>query len=57
MYHINFIVQMRAVKHPGQRTILQLTNYETSYQDSEFIRIYVFGNASEGEKFISSLLT
>ena len=57
MYLINFIVQMAAVKHPGQRTVLALTNYETSHQGSEFISVHVFGNASDSEKFISSLLT
>ena len=57
MYLINFIVQMPAVKHPGQRTVLELTNYELSHQHSEFIRVHVFGNASESEKFISSLVT
>ena len=56
MYFINFIVQMPAVKHPGQRTVLELTNYETSHQDSEFIRVHIFGNASKGKKVITSLL-
>ena len=57
MCFINFTVQMPAVNNPGQQTVLELTNYETSHQDSEFIRVHIFGNASEDEKFISSLLT
>ena len=28
--------------------VLKLTNYKTSHQDSKFIRIHVFGNASKG---------
>ena len=49
MYLINFTVQIPAVKYPGQWTVLELTNYETSHQDAEFIRVHVFGNASKGK--------
>ena len=55
VYFINFIVQMPAVKHPGQRTVPKLTNYKTSHQDSEFIRVHVFGNASESESLFPAL--
>ena len=54
---LGLIVEMSAVKAPAQQAVMELTNYKTAYQSSDFIRFNVFGNAGEDDKFLSGLAT